>query len=1046
MVDIIPPQTVLTPASAAADLQAEGLDALGLTVPTISPAWATATPVAGDLDAVAMTLTLTGMRAPFRAIRTYEATPSVWSSPSGASLAGPVAVLRLHPEAARRLAGLVATRYGNPAVRPTPVAMVVRGITLPDPVPVPEWYLAGESLGLAGSFAVSFHDERGLPIDPVAVAALLRDLIGWRPALRMTQDAGATEAGAGGLDGIVSVASGVRCHVIDPHGWAYVPTRAVARLKKIDAGNAEVATVPDGGLIDLAAGERLGRSAADDLADQQRPLRWGWAMAGTLDRAPLTPPALPGGVTLARQFLRVMAVDLDWHLLGNRTNATVAGIPGDDDKVPDFALPQVRQAVPNFDYLVDGMDVLGASAEIAAGFPPPGGVFVLAVSPTLNAGLTVPPATGAAGHWPAFPPPNTNAALPPGVAANQGVTARWRAAGDGANADLDVVVTVPADVVPGGTYLRVFPRRFVEIQSIGEQPSFMRGDGGAGIAVDGAATKMLLINPFGLTPVEPKPSPARLEVDIVVVSRTGQRRLLSVVTVGVDTTPEAFPTPFAAFGGQALLQQPAIAALFAALSTQSIAPVPLFGLRRTVTPPGGNPGSIIDMVRALASESQPRQGPRLPTQARFETILALGTTPVAPQLAWRSVLSGARWDWESRSARADLGDPGNPAGPDLHAAGVRCDGQLAYDLAMHAIKRAQPIVPLGPGTPGWLVTTGGNNWVEPGADAVGTVSAAMLETVAAICDTPELSFPGIPIPQPTDAVQDVVDTITNALGLPNIPVTIANEDQHRRRIQREMVTSKFGQRDAQWALRRAIGQAREFLYIESPAFARTARPSGAPQPHEVDLVELIRQKMTDNPRLKVMICLPRWPDFAPDKAPWVRAALGQRKEAIELLTTQDRNRVAAFHPIGFPGRPTAIRSTVVIVDDVWCLVGTSHFRRRGMTFDGAVDIVSIDRAIAGAYSSGIARFRQELMAAKLGVDVPASPATTSALWVRLARPESAFDAVADLLQQGGLGRCSPIWAGPTDTSVMPQNADVADPDGSTGANFLTLLASLLSDG
>jgi hypothetical protein len=196
----------------------------------------------------------------------------------------------------------------------------------------------------------------------------------------------------------------------------------------------------------------------------------------------------------------------------------------------------------------------------------------------------------------------------------------------------------------------------------------------------------------------------------------------------------------------------------------------------------------------------------------------------------------------------------------------------------------------------------------------------------------------------------------------------------------------------------------------------------------------------------VILCVPRLPDFAPDKAPWVRTALAHRKEAIGVLTTQDRQRVAAFHPIGFPGRTAAIRSTVVIVDDVWCLVGTSHFRRRGMTFDGATDIVSIDRSIVAGYSSTISRFRHELLAAKLGVDVPASPSAASAFWIRLAEAESAFNVLVELLQQGGLGRCSPVWAGPTDTNVLPQSDDVADPDGSTGTNFMTLFSSLLSDG
>ena len=1053
MVDIIPPQTVLTANDAANELRSEGLDALGLTIPTLSPAWATATP--SSYDEATFTLAVTGVRAAFRGILTFEDTPTRWSGVTGTPLTGPVAVLQFHPEAARRLEALTVARYGNPAVRPVPVAMVIRDIALPAPIPVPNWYLAGESLGQGGSVDISFHDRRGLMIDAIAVAAMFRDLISWRPALEMSQDAAATLAGAGGLDGIVALATGIRCQVIDPHGWSYTPNRDLTRLKVLDGSNAEVSPVADGGLVNLAAGQRLGRSTADDQAEDDadtigtdRPLRWGWATNGTLARTPLSPPALPGDATINRQFFRVMAVDLDWHLLGNRSATTIAGVPGDDDTIPDFLLPKVRAAVPDFDYLVDGMDVLGATAEIATGFLPGGGAgaFAIAVSPVINPALAVPPATGGTGHWPTFPAPNPMNPLTSSDP-RTALTGSWRAGTDGPDTERDVVLTLPADLIPEGTHVRIYPRRFVQIQAIGEQPSFKRGNGGSAIATSGTPVRILLVNPFRLEGAEPNPDPARLEVDLVLTSRTGQRRLFSVVAVTLTAPTESWSDNLATFGGQALLQTPGIAALFSGLSTQAIAPSLLFGLPRTLVPPPGNPSTIADLVRRLASEDQPRQGPRLPTQGRFETILALGTSPSpGDQLSWNAVLTGARWDWESRCAQPELGNPGNPAGTDVHATGIRCDGQLAYDLALHGLKRAQAIIPVSGSSPGWVVSTGGDNWDEPDPDSTGTVSAAMLETVAPFCDTPELGLiPGVP--SPDDSVQTTVNDIATALGLPAPTITVANEEELRPRIQRERVTAKFGQRDALWALRRALGQARELIYIESPTFARTAYPNGAPEAHEIDLVEVVRQRMADNPRLKVVICVPREPDFAPGKSNWVRAALKHRKEAIEQLTAQDRNRVAAFHPIGFPGRSAVIRSTTVIVDDVWCSVGTSHFRRRGMTFDGGVDVVSLDRAMVNGYSNLIAQFRQTLMAAKLGVTVPSSPATASALWIRLFQAESAFDAVADLLQQGGLGRCSPVWEGPTDTSVIEQTVAIADPDGvdPDGSNLLNLFLPLLLD-
>ncbi|MBD1874507.1 hypothetical protein H6F75_13525 [Nodosilinea sp. FACHB-131] len=1048
MVNIIPPQTILTPAGAAEELQAEGLDALGLTVPNLSPAWAEATPTTGDYDDTALTLTLTNVLAPFRGIRTYELTPSFWSDSSGAPLPGPIAVLKLHPEAARRLERLVAARYGNPAIRPVPVAMVLQGITPPASLPVPDWFLAGEQM-LAGTATVSFHDGRGLPVDPIAVAAMALDLLTWRPALQLAAAGAPAVDQPGGLNGIATLANGIRCHVINPHGWGYQPTQPTGRLKVIDAGSSEIAQVPDGGLIDWQADQRLGRSDTDEAADEAKPLYWGWATNGELTREPLSPPA---GGSLSRQFLRVMAVELDWHLLGNRSDSPVATIPPDDGTTPDFLLPTVRPAVPNFDYLADGMDVLGATAEIAAGFPAPSraGVFALAVSPALDQSLAVPGGTGGIGRWPTFPPPNTNAALPANLDPIAVLTGTWRDGGDGPEADLDVILTLPANTLPEGTHLRIYPRRFLEIQAIsGEQPSFVRADGGAALAVSGTPIQVLLTNPFNLEPAEAKPNSARLDIDLVLTSRTGQRRLFSVVSVTLTDPPAPWTSNLGTFGGLELLNQPAFTALFSAFSTRAVAPTPLFGIPRTFVPPSGDPANIADLARRLASETQPRQGPRLPTQARFETILALGTSPaVDAQLDWQAVLTGARWQWESRCSHPELGNPGNPAGPDVHATGIRADGRLAYDLALHALKRSQAIIPTAPDSPGWIVTAGGDNWNAPPADTIGTVAAAMLETIAPFTDTPELGLGFIPIPQPGDSVQNTVNQIANDLGLTPPTVTVGNEEEIRPRVQREIITAKFGQRDALWALRRALGQAREFIYIESPMFASTARSDGPPLAHEIDLVEVIRQGLQDNSRLKVILCLPRLPDFDSARANWVRTALAHRREAIETLTTQAQQRVAAFHPIGFPGRSAVLRSTTVIVDDIWCLVGTSHFRRRGMTFDGGVDVVSMDRSIAEGYSAGISRFRQELMAAKLGIDVPTVPDLASALWLRLQQPEAAFDAVVDLLRQGGLGRCTPIWVGPNDTTVIPQDADVADPDGvdEDGSNLLALLGQLLLEG
>ncbi|MDP9075219.1 MAG: hypothetical protein M3N98_13865, partial [Actinomycetota bacterium] len=406
------------------------------------------------------------------------------------------------------------------------------------------------------------------------------------------------------------------------------------------------------------------------------------------------------------------------------------------------------------------------------------------------------------------------------------------------------------------------------------------------------------------------------------------------------------------------------------------------------------------------------------------------------------------------SAQHASANPGNPAGPDVQAPGVLVDGQLAYDLAFHAVRRAQPILPLPTSTgatPGWLVATGGNNFNLPpapasdsdGAPPVRSGVGALLETVPAICETPELSLAD-PSTVPTDFAT-LLNDVATALGLGGPPaVSVTNGDRLVRETRREFYLSKFGCRDAQWALRRAINQASELLYVESAAFARTAHPSGPAAPHEVDLVAELINRLVAEPNLRVIIATPRLGDFDPRYGGWVRRAYADRAEAVGAVKGAAPDRVVAFHPVGFPGRAAVLRTTVVIVDDVWCLTGASHWRRRGMTFDGAADVVSFDRQLEDGYSKKIRDFRRSRMAALLQVD-PAAAAGASGDWLRLARPRSAFEEVADLLAQGGLGRVVPFWPGPTDTAVQPTTVDIADPDGSDGSKFITAFAGLLAE-
>jgi hypothetical protein len=108
-------------------------------------------------------------------------------------------------------------------------------------------------------------------------------------------------------------------------------------------------------------------------------------------------------------------------------------------------------------------------------------------------------------------------------------------------------------------------------------------------------------------------------------------------------------------------------------------------------------------------------------------------------------------------------------------------------------------------------------------------------------------------------------------------------------------------------------------------------------------------------------------------------------------------------------------------------------------------VASFDRQIRDGYSRKVRDYRRALMAAKLRVTPPGNNVPLSADWVRLSHPVSAFDLVADLLAQGGLGRIKSLYPGPADTTVLPTGQNIADPDGSSSSNFAATFAGMLNE-
>ena len=290
------------------------------------------------------------------------------------------------------------------------------------------------------------------------------------------------------------------------------------------------------------------------------------------------------------------------------------------------------------------------------------------------------------------------------------------------------------------------------------------------------------------------------------------------------------------------------------------------------------------------------------------------------------------------------------------------------------------------------------------------------------------------IPAGLPARTQVVNALNGLKTTPAAPLPASETSAEQRiavELEREVTSSYFGRRDAQWALKSAIQSARHFIYIETPGFCSTA--SASPSGYAADLVGLIKTQLTACPGLRVAICVPKQPDFAPGYEGMTsyevqdRLLIARGRTAAPAVTPLPNKQSIVFHPVGFPGRFARVETNVIVVDDIWGMIGGCSFRRRGLTFDGSSDLVFTDTLMENGRSAAIRDFRRGLMARRLGI-----PADSSApSFVALNEPAPAFKAAADAVAAGGLGNVTSVWdgTGPGITLATALPADNANPDG-----------------
>jgi hypothetical protein len=1059
-------------------LDADGLATLGLAGPLLSPAWTDATPTANE---AALTFTVSAVwYAPFAGVlmqvadgRTLglsalDGTPAVAGNTS-------CVVLRIHPQARLRIeralvAALQAGGQVDQSIRPVPSIILIKGSST---VANPLILAPGDKLMVPGD--VSFHDEHGLIVDPFAFAAALAGVTAPTPVLAAPAPSGA----AGTLQAIAgSVTAGRFVHAIDLHGrpWSDPPgpTAGVSFYTGPPGGRVEGNHLGDGALHDWPAGAVLSGRADPDGAQTPPPpnlLRLGWSTLGRMGTAPLTwPPA--GAQTPVRDTLRVTIADLVFHLLGNRAATARDGIAGADTLTVAEEAPLVRDGSP-VTLLPDGRSCLGFFEQAILGLQGGNPQAPFNAGPILGASVvfddgkwSLPVAPGAAGAWPTAPAATPVAGsvanlLGQLAAMRTGTTASWIAGGN------DVLVTLPAGL-PAGVVIRLYPVVVHLGTSPDEQPLLQRGDGGA-TTLSGGTDTIVLTDPFslGATPVRTGSPQVRADAAVTWLPAGGGPPIVKLIAN--LTWPVGAEVPRPPEGAANLLGSGAF--------WRGVASAPMLGSPAagsfTLATVFGDPIAFVQsVVRQMTTDQNPRQAPRLPTMARTESLLSIQLPPATGPDLYRSVLTGGWLTREVDTHSYRIANPGAAGSHEVHAPGIAASSQLGFDLWVAALHRARPVVPTadvagplggGPnaGLPAnWILIQANATSVPPAPPAVPSpIAGALLQTIPAFVETPELAL------VPDDSVGDVntfvTQTLPNYLTMPNLP-------ELGRQLMRETRSCKHGRRDAQWALRRALRHARELVYIETPLLGMTAGGAGGPSEPgaAVDVFAELVARLGEEPRLRVVILVPRTPPFVHGYEPWSMYFYGARTALAQTLQGVagdppapgggTRPRVVIAHPMGVPGRPLVIRTTTVIVDDVWLMTGTSSLSRRGLTFDGANDVVMTDWSLDRGAGSSIRAHRKALMAAHLGVGPgtggtaggarPSTVGAPAADWVRLHQPTSAHEVFADVLAAGGQGKLLPLWVGPDPLAPGAPFAhppEVADPDGRGGATLVTTIAAAI---
>jgi phosphatidylserine/phosphatidylglycerophosphate/cardiolipin synthase-like enzyme len=137
-----------------------------------------------------------------------------------------------------------------------------------------------------------------------------------------------------------------------------------------------------------------------------------------------------------------------------------------------------------------------------------------------------------------------------------------------------------------------------------------------------------------------------------------------------------------------------------------------------------------------------------------------------------------------------------------------------------------------------------------------------------------------------------------------------------------------GERSIAHAYRKAFARASRLVYLEDQYL--WSRP----------VAEIIAAALRDRPDLHVIAVVPRFPDQ--DGTITGMPSMMSRHDVMRACESAGGGRFAVYDLENHRGTPVYVHAKVVVVDDVWAMIGSDNLNRRSWTHDSELSIAVLD--------------------------------------------------------------------------------------------------------